>query len=161
MPKTATPRSSLVEVPYRYPITGGIVPDRRSSGLNFLANALSKNAANKTYVPTPSEEEAIKYHRRHLDRGTYLRNQNGSLTTFYGAVVGDDNGAMLIPTYWDGRIRDVREAVKLAAKSGIKFPKYKNVQQALAAEKELHKVMEADTIAYQSKYGGQGAKDDA
>ena len=106
---------------------------------------------NATYVPTPAEEEALKYHRQNLERGTYLRNPDGSLTTFYGTVIGDDNGAILIPTYWYGAIREPEQAMRFALKSGINFPKYKNVRQALAAEKALHNIMESDIATYEAK----------
>lgn len=106
---------------------------------------------NATYVPTPAEQEALNYHRRNLEAGTYLKNSDGSLTTFYGAVVGDDQGAALIPTYWHGSIREPEQAMRFAIKSGIKFPRYKDTAQALAAERALHNIMEAETSAFMSK----------
>jgi len=106
---------------------------------------------NATYIPTPAEEEALRYHRQNLERGTYLRNPDGSLTTFYGTVVGDDKGAMLIPTYWHGAIRDPEQSVKFALKSGINFPRYKSTERALAAERALHDIMEAETQAFAAK----------
>ena len=42
MPKTATPRSRLVEVPYQYPITAEMRPTPRSGSLGFLADMLMK-----------------------------------------------------------------------------------------------------------------------
>lgn len=103
---------------------------------------------NATYIPTPAEQEALAYHRRNLESGNYLRNPDGSLTTFYGTVIGDDKGSMLIPTYWHGQIRDVPEAMDFAIKSGIKFPRYKDTAAALAAERALHDIMAAETAAY-------------
>ncbi len=106
---------------------------------------------NATYVPTPAEQEALNYHRRNLEAGTYLQNPDGSLTTFYGTVVGDDQGAMLIPTFWHGAVRDPEQAMRFAIKSGIQFPRYKDTARALAAERALHDIMEAETSAFAKK----------
>ena len=106
---------------------------------------------NATYVPTPAEEEALAYHRRNLESGNYLQHPDGSLTTFYGTVMDDDKGAMLIPTYWHGAIRNPEQAMRFAIKSGINFPRYKDTAQALAAERALHDIMTAETTAFAKK----------
>ena len=97
---------------------------------------------------TPQEQAAISYHRSNLLGGTSLRNPDKSLTTFYGTVVETPEGAMVLPTYWHGQIRDVPQAMKFAIKSGIQFPKYKTVDDALTAEKRMHDVMEQDLSVY-------------
>ena len=107
---------------------------------------------NAEYIPTPSEMNALNYHRRNLQGKTYLQNPDGSLTTFYGAIVGPDNNQYrLIPTYWGGAIRDVPTAMRFAMRSGIDFPTYKSLSEAEDAEKRLHEIMAKDTEAYQSK----------
>ena len=107
---------------------------------------------NAEYIPTPSEMNALNYHRRNLEGKTYLQNPDGSLTTFYGAIVGPDNNQYrLIPTYWGGAIRDVPTAMRFAMRSGIDFPTYKSLSEAEDAEKRLHEIMAQDTQAYQSK----------
>jgi hypothetical protein len=102
----------------------------------------------KTYVPTPAEQAVLDYHRRHLQGKTFLQNPDGSLTTFKGTIVGTDRGETLIPTFWNGAIRDVPDALRMAIKSGIDFPVYKTPEEALAAERRLHELMEQDTKAY-------------
>jgi len=97
---------------------------------------------------TPAEANVIQYHRRNLDAGTYLTNPDGSPTTFKGAVMGTDNGAMLFPTYWHGVVMEPKTAFTLARRSGIEFPEYKDAETALAREQILHKVMEADSRAF-------------
>ena len=98
---------------------------------------------------TPSEQAALQYHRNHLIGGTGLKNADGTTTTFMGSVVDTPNGgAMLLPTYWHGEVRDVPQAMKFAAKSGISFPEYKSVKEALAAEQRMHKIMEQDVDSY-------------
>jgi len=91
----------------------------------------------------------IQYHRRNLDNNTFLTNPDGSPTTFKGAVMGVDNGAMLFPTYWDGVVLEPRTAQRLAARAGG-FPVYKDADTALAREALIHKVMEADSRAFMS-----------
>lgn len=96
-------------------------------------------------MPLPPEEQSVlDYHRKNLLGGTGLKNADGSITTFKGAVVGADDGYMILPTYWHGQVREVPDAMRFAIKSGIKFPRYKTLQEALAAEQRLHKVMEMD-----------------
>ena len=97
---------------------------------------------------TPQEQAAISYHRNNLLGGTSLRHPDNSLTTFYGAVVETPEGAMVLPTYWHGQIREVPQAMKFAIKSGIQFPTYKTVDEALKAEKRMHDVMEQDVTLY-------------
>ncbi|MGV0954692.1 MAG: hypothetical protein ACOYBR_10300 [Fluviibacter sp.] len=97
---------------------------------------------------TPEEQEVLNYHRRNLQTGIYQKNADGSLTTFKGAVVGLPGGETIIPTYWYGQERDVPTAVRFMQRSGIKFPSYSSVDQALARERELHSMMEQDTSEF-------------
>ena len=98
---------------------------------------------------TPNERAALQYHRNHLIGRTGLQNADGSTTTFMGSVVDTPNGgAMILPTYWHGEVRDIPQAMKFATKSGIAFPQYKSVKDALAAEQRMHKIMEQDVQSY-------------
>ena len=96
---------------------------------------------------TPEELNVIQYHRNNLDAGTYLTNPDGSPTTFKGAVMGVDNGAMLFPRYRDGVILEPSTAQRLAARAGG-FPVYKDDATALAREQYLHDIMVADSNAF-------------
>ena len=93
----------------------------------------------------------LDYHRRNLAAGTYKQNADGSITTFKGAVVGLPQGETLIPTYWHGEERDIPTAVRLAIKSGIRFPSYKTAEEAVAREQAIHRLMEQDIQAFQKK----------
>jgi hypothetical protein len=73
------------------------------------------------------------------------------MTTFRGAIVGLPEGHVLMPTYWNGAVREVPDAVRLMMKSGIKFPAYKTPEEAEAAEQRLHSIMEQDVMQYQQK----------
>lgn len=91
----------------------------------------------------------LEYHRRNLATGLFKRNADGSITTFKGAVVGLPGGETIIPRYWHGEERDIPTSVRFAIKSGIKFPSYKTTQEALARERALHSLMDADIQAFQ------------
>ena len=93
----------------------------------------------------------LDYHRRNLATGMYQKNADGTITTFKGAVVGLPQGETLIPTYWHGQERDIPSSVRLATKSGIKFPSYKTPEEALSREQVIHSMMEDDIKAYQKK----------
>jgi hypothetical protein len=96
------------------------------------------------------EQAALNYHRNNLRANTALKNKDNSLTTFYGTVVETPEGAMVLPTYWHGQVRDVPQSLRFAVKSGINFPKYKSVDEALSAEKRMHDIMEQDINVFTS-----------
>ena len=98
---------------------------------------------------SPQEQAALTYHRSNLINGTSKKNKDNSLTTFFGSVVDTpEGGAMILPTYWHGEVRDIPQAMRFAIKSGIDFPKYGSVDEALGAEKRMHDIMEQDVNAY-------------
>lgn len=97
---------------------------------------------------TPSEMEAYNFHKRNLLTKMYQKNGDGSITTFMGAVVDTpDGGAQIIPTYWHGSVRDVPDAMRKVIQSGIKFPTYHSVDEALKREKVIHQFMARDIDA--------------
>jgi hypothetical protein len=100
---------------------------------------------------SPDEQAVIDYHRSNLYQGKGLRNPDGSTTTFKGSVIGADGGHMILPTYWHGQVRDIPQAMRFAIKSGIKFPIYPTVKEALAAEQRLHGIMEQDLRDYNAR----------
>ena len=100
---------------------------------------------------SPDEQAVIDYHRSNLWQGRGLKNPDGSVTTFKGSVVGADGGHMILPTYWHGQVRDIPQAMRFAIKSGIKFPVYPTVDEALAAEQRLHDIMEQDLRDYSAR----------
>ena len=100
---------------------------------------------------SPDEQAVIDYHRSNLYQNKGFRNPDGSVTTFKGSVVGADGGHMILPTYWHGQVRDIPQAMRFAIKSGIKFPVYPTVKEALAAEQRLHGIMEQDLRDYNAR----------
>ena len=101
---------------------------------------------------TPEELNALQYHRNNLNLGAFLQHPTGEKTTFMGAIVEAPGGKqMLIPTYWGGAIRPVPDAMRMAIKSGIKFPTYDTVEEAEAREKYIHSLMEQDVKKYDAE----------
>ena len=100
----------------------------------------------KDDIRTKNEQAVIDYHRDKLKNGTYQKNDDGTVTTFRGAVVPwTGTSQAIIPTYWDGEELSFEDAKKRAKASGISWPSYKTAAEALAAEARLHKIMEADS----------------
>ena len=102
-------------------------------------------------VLTPEEQNLYDFHKRNLDSGLFQQNDDGSITTLKGAVVTTPEGAMLMPTYWHQAERAIPDAYRLAIRSGIQFPRYKTVEEALARETQLHNLMEQDVTAFEQK----------
>jgi hypothetical protein len=106
---------------------------------------------------TQNEKNVIEYHRQHLRNKTYLKNPDGSVTTFMGTQFSIDennpNGpTQLVPTYWNGKVlktpREIYDAIK---SSGINFPVYRSASEAARREKFLHDIMEKDIAMMQAK----------
>jgi len=95
--------------------------------------------------PSLLEQNVIAYHRRMLKNNTYGRDQQGNITTFRGALIGDkeNNGpTQLVPTWWNGRLLnsldEIENARKEALKQGIKWPIYKSYKEAEQREQKIH-----------------------
>jgi hypothetical protein len=104
---------------------------------------------NKKKPVKGSEFAVLTHHRNNLFGGRALINPDGSRTTFRGAIVETPDGKQaLIPTYWNGAVRNIPDAVRMAIKSGAEFPVYDTVEEAEAAEQRLHGMMEEDMKIY-------------
>jgi hypothetical protein len=100
---------------------------------------------------SPEELNALNYHRGNLAPGKYLPQENGGITTFYGARMSVPEGVMYYPTYWEGKILPPQDALEKARGSGIKFPVYKNDKEAAKRESVIHGIMNSDTAAFKNK----------
>lgn len=101
------------------------------------------------------EQNSLKYHNNILNSGKYLDHGNGDLTTFYGTVmpVSDDPNEkrhQVLPTYGqdaNGKYRILntnKEIWANAKRSGLEFPVYPTLDEALKGESYVHKFMEND-----------------
>lgn len=92
-----------------------------------------------------NEQNVLSYHRGNLRPGKYLVNDDGSITTFRGALFDVPGGVQLVPTYWGGKVLDNPDEIfRNVQKSKIQFPVYRTLKEAEQAEKRLHSVMESD-----------------
>ena len=64
-----------------------------------------------------------KHHQNNIDEGTYVRNEDGSVSTVYTTIMGDGEYEYLIPQVWDGKILSPEEAFQRAMDSGIDWPR--------------------------------------
>ena len=103
------------------------------------------------YPLTQEEMNALNYSRQNMNPERGLANQDGSLTTFKGAISGVDDKQMYYPTYWDKQVLLPNEALQRALRSGIKFPMYGSVEEAEARERVVHDYMERDTQEYNKR----------
>jgi hypothetical protein len=53
---------------------------------------------------------------------TYVRNEDGSVSTVYTTIMGDGEYEYLIPQVWDGKILEPEEAFQ-AMDSGVDWPR--------------------------------------
>ena len=64
-----------------------------------------------------------KHHQNNIDEGTYVRNEDGSVSTVYTTIMGDGEYEYLIPQVWDGKILGPEEAFQRAMDSGVDWPR--------------------------------------
>lgn len=93
---------------------------------------------------SPEEKNVLQYHRDRMKDGTAIRNNDGSLTTFMGAISDIDGKPTIHPTFFDGKVISPQEGARRAVASGIKWPQYKSVKQAEFAEEKIHAIMARD-----------------
>lgn len=102
----------------------------------------------------PGKEGAlIEYHRDNLRNGTYL-DKGGDISTVYITGIDGPGGKTYnVPGYWDGKLHtDPKEIGDHAAELGWdKWPSYATPQQADAAAKRVHKIVEDDTTKFRQQ----------
>ncbi len=114
-------------------------------------NVLRQQFQDPALSLSPEELNALNYHRNNLAPGKYMPQKNGEITTFYGARMETPEGVMYFPTYWGGKILPPKEAIKKALSSGIKFPIYKNDEEAAKRESVIHDIMSSDVDEFKKK----------
>lgn len=138
------------------------MPSRRATLLEqFAAYDAAPSApgrGGRTGVPrastlTPEEQNVLAYSRSKMADGSYMTNEDGTVTTFRGAVdeIPGTNKTMYYPTFWDGKVLEPHQAMARALASGIKFPTYDTVDDALKAEARIHHIMESDSAALKAR----------
>ena len=86
-----------------------------------------------------------KHHQMNVDNKTYVKNEDGSISTVYTTILGDGEREYLIPKVWDGEILSDEDAWDRAMSSGIDWPSAptgeEGVRQLEQLDEELHKDM--------------------
>lgn len=126
---------------------GGLAVKKAEGGLAVKKDDLS-----------PEERSVVNYHRHNLEMGKAQTNEDGSVTTFRGAVEEFPDGTIrLFPTFWDGKVLPLDQAMRRAIRSGIEWPSYPDFDTALAREQAIHEgYMEPDIDRLQRKAKGGG-----
>lgn len=95
---------------------------------------------------TPQERNIWQHHQYNLHNiGTGgVANKDGTISTVYQMVVTGPGGKFYsIPSVWNGRILNEREAVQMAAKQGWdKWPSYDTPEEADKRYQMMHPFME-------------------
>ena len=91
-----------------------------------------------------AEQRALDYSRQKYRDGSFRRNPDGSITSFMGAIVGDesDGGYRVVPTYWDGEVVSPDEGDRRSAGRG--FPVFNTLREAEDSEQRVHQYMDRD-----------------
>jgi hypothetical protein len=88
----------------------------------------------------------FKHHQKNVDEGTYVKNEDGSISTVYTTIMGDGEYEYLIPQVWDGKILSEDEAFDRAMSSGVEWPKAPagedGVRELEDLDKKLHEKMQ-------------------
>lgn len=86
-----------------------------------------------------------KHHQMNVDNKTYVKNDDGSISTVFTTILGDGEREYLIPKVWDGEILSDEDAWERAMSSGIEWPSAvsgeEGIRQLEELDEELHKDM--------------------
>ena len=95
---------------------------------------------------TYSNDAITRHHFTNLANGTAVRNKDGSVSTVYTRQVDLPNKEgkkvpTLIPSVYDGKILNEKEAVKRAVSSGLTYPTATTHEELREFDKQIHQDM--------------------
>ena len=101
------------------------------------------NQEDRTY----SNDAITRHHFKNLANGTAVRNKDGSVSTVYTRQVDLPNKEgkkvpTLIPSVYDGKILNEKEAVNRAVESGIDYPTATTHEELREFDKQIHEDMQ-------------------
>ena len=86
-----------------------------------------------------------KHHQMNVDNKTYVKNDDGTISTVFTTILGDGEREYLIPKVWDGEILSDEDAWERAMSSGIEWPSAVSSEEGIRhleqLDEELHKDM--------------------
>ena len=111
----------------------GLLPRQQGFGLSEMFRSAPRDLPSRMGL-TEQERRLVAHHAqnvRNIGSGG-VRNPDGSISTVRQAVVTGPIGRFYsIPTVWNGKILDEREAVKMATRFGWdKWPSYATPEEA-------------------------------
>ena len=83
----------------------------------------------------------LEHHYRNIAEGKTVKNKDGSTSTVYTMQIDVNGVPTLIPSVWDGKILNEKDATKRALKSGVRWPTRETHEELRAYDVELHKEM--------------------
>lgn len=78
-----------------------------------------------------------QHHQKNVDEGTYVKNDDGSISTVFTTIMGDGEYEYLIPQVWDGEILSAEDAWDRAMSSGIDWPKEPSGEEGVRKLEQL------------------------
>lgn len=88
------------------------------------------------------------HHQKNVDEGTYVKNDDGSISTVYTTIMGDGEYEYLIPQVWDGEILEPEQAWDRAMASGIDWPREPSGEEGVRRLEELDRVIHEGMSGY-------------
>lgn len=108
----------------------------------------------------PEEKGLYQRHLTNLNGPGGIDNPDGTRSTLLNATIERDGKFYNTPMVWGGKIATPQEADDNIVKEGLnKFPSYKSSEEAKARYDAMHKYMERDTEAYQTRRVSDASKD--
>ena len=90
----------------------------------------------------------FRHHQRNLDEGTFVENEDGSISTVYTTIMGDGEYEYLIPQVWDGKILSPEAAFQRAMESGVDWPRQPSGEEGVKKLEELDRVLHEDMTGF-------------
>ena len=90
----------------------------------------------------------LQHHKKNVEEGTYVKNDDGSISTVYTTIMSDGEYEYLIPQVWDGKILSEEEAWERAMSSGIDWPKEPSGKEGVRKLEQLDKQLHENMSGY-------------
>lgn len=104
-------------------------------------------------VRSKEDNPIWQHHQKNVDEGTYVKNDDGSISTVYTTIMGDGEYEYLIPQVWDGKILSEDEAWERAMSSGIDWPREPAGEEGVRKLEQLDEQLHENMSGYAD--GGQ------
>jgi hypothetical protein len=100
-----------------------------------------KAPRNETLKNTEQMDPILRHHYKNIAGNKAVKNTDGSISTVFTRQVEINGVPTLIPSVWDGKILNEKDAIQRAITSGIKWPQAQSHKKLRAYDQTLHKDM--------------------